>query len=237
MLTPINNRIKGEYYGNTRLTPPVDISLDELTERTIKTGIDMLVANGAVFDGKVISIPVQKDIVQQEREYFHPNQFTQWWNREWTISRAGFGAPGGGVRGIRGGTFLDGEILSTYPRDEVRGVRFSCTRKIMPGDSLRMEIAADPGRVWKLSVYAGNTRLTSRLIDGGKPLDWPEITADAYPQPLEEYERSASMRKWINVDLDLSRFAGSTVEIRLYQDVLVRNGFPGNAYWRNLRFE
>jgi hypothetical protein len=237
LIEPIKNRIKGEYYGNTRLTPAVDISLDELAERTVKIGLEMLVANGALFDGEVISIPVQREIIQQEREYFHPNQFTQWWNPEWTLSRAGFGAPGGGVRGIRGGTFLDGEILSTYPRDEVRGVRLSTTRKVSRGDKLIMEVAADPGRMWKLAVYVDHQRIFSGLIDGGAPLVWPGINKDAYPQPLEEYEKSAGLRKWNKIALDLSDHAGSTVVIRLYQDILVRNGFPGNAYWRNVRID
>lgn len=237
LIDPINNRIKGEYYGYTKLNPAVDISLDELTERTVRIGIDMLVANGARYDGKTILIPVQKVIVQQEREYFHPNEFTKWWNPDWTLSRAGFGAPGGGVRGIRGGTFLDGDILSTYPRDEVRGVRLSCTRKIHPGEKFHMEVAADPGRIWKLSVYADHERLYTSLIDGGKALEWPDIKADAYPQPLEEYEKSAAVRRWKKVEVDLSKYAGSTVVIRLYQDILVRNGFPGNAYWRMVKFE
>lgn len=234
LLKPVNNRIKGEFYGYSRLTPPVDISLDDLAERTARIGIDMLIANGARFDGKIISIPVQNDIVQQPLEYFHPNQFTGWWNPEWTLSRAGFGAPGGGVRGIRGGTFLDGDVLSTYPRDEVRGVRLSSTRKVKSGEKLSMEVAADPGRIWKLSIYADHDRIFTSLIDGGEPIDWPDVKDDAYPQPLDEYVESASKRIWKKIEVDLSRYADSTIVLRLYQDILVRNGFPGNAYWKNL---
>jgi hypothetical protein len=47
---------------------------------------------------------------------------TKYWKPEWTLERAGFGAPGGGVRNLRGGTFLDGDVLATYPRDEVGAV-------------------------------------------------------------------------------------------------------------------
>lgn len=237
LLIPINNRIKGDQYGYSKLTPPVDISINELAERTARIGISMLRANGARITDEFLHIPVQIDIVPQPPESFHPNQFTQWWNPEWTLSRAGFGAPGGGVRGIRGGTFLDGDILSTYPRDEVRGVRLMTTKKIRNNQTLSFEVAADPGRVWKLSVYIGHSRVHTGLIKGGPALEWPGVNEDSYPQPLDEYERSAELREWKTIQTDLSKYAGQEVVIRLYQDILVRNGFPGNAYWRNLIIE
>lgn len=235
LLPPINDRIKGDHYGFMKLTPPVDESITELSERTAKIGLAMLEANGAKIKGDIIYIPIQRDIITQPAESFHPDQFTQWWNPDWTLSRAGFGAPGGGVRGIRGGTFLDGDILATYPRDEVRGVRLMNTLKINGNQKITFQAAADPGRIWKLSVYIDHERIYSELIDGGPAIEWPGVGPDAYPQPLDEYEKSAKLRKWNNIELDLSKYAGKDVTIRLYQDILVRNGFPGNAYWRNLK--
>lgn len=235
LLEPVNDRIKGDFYGYSRLTPPVDISITELAERTAKIGIDMLLANGARVDGEKIYIPVQKKIITQPAETFHPNDFTQWWNPQWTLSRAGFGAPGGGVRGVRGGTFIDGDILSTYPRDEVRGVRLSRILKLSENEKLYFEVSADPGRIWKLSVYVDHERILTTLVDGGDPIEWPDVRPDAYPQPLEEYEKSTELRKWRMIEIDLSKYSGREVNIRLYQDILVRNGFPGNAYWRNLQ--
>ena len=46
----------------------------------------------------------------------------RYWNPDWQLDRAGFGGAGGGMGGIRGSTYLDGDMLATYPRDEVRGL-------------------------------------------------------------------------------------------------------------------
>jgi len=235
LITPVNDRIKGDYYGYTKLTPPVDESITRLSERTASIGIQMMAAHGARIKDDIIYIPIQKEIITQKAERFHPNEFTKWWNPDWTLSRAGFGAPGGGVRGIRGGTFLDGDILSTYPRDEVRGVRLSTNKMISRNSKLIFEVAADPGRIWKLSVFVDHNRVFTTLVDGGDPIDWPDIKADAYPQPLDEYEKASSLRKWKRIEIDLSKYSGNEATIRLYQDILVRNGFPGNAYWRNIK--
>ncbi|MBN2665491.1 MAG: ADP-ribosylglycohydrolase family protein, partial [Bacteroidales bacterium] len=232
---PVRHRIKGDHYGYSKLTPPVDITITELAERTAAVGIEMLKSNGTAIRNDTLFIPVQREIITQKPESFHPDEFTKWWNPEWTLSRAGFGAPGGGVRGIRGGTFLDGDILSTYPRDEVRGVRLSANKKINGNLKLTFEVAADPGRIWILSVFADHDRVFTTLVDGGDPIYWPDIKADAYPQPLDEYEKATSLRKWNKIEIDLSKYSGNEVTIRLYQDILVRNGFPGNAYWKNIK--
>jgi hypothetical protein len=76
-----------------------------------------------------------------------------------------------------------------------------------------------------------------KRIDGGEPLNWPDISPLGYPQPLHEYEASARVRKWENIEIDLSSHANQECTVRLYQSILVRNGFPGNAYWRNITTE
>lgn len=236
LIEPFNNRIIGNKLGFMDLVKPVDENLDTLAARTCRIGLEILKANGATFKGDQIMIPIQRDIIQQAAESFNPNEFTKWWNPEWKMERAGFGAPGGGVRGIRGGTFLDGDILATYPRDEVRGVKLYTKKVIGEKQHLTLEVAADPGRIWKLTVYGGNEKLMSKLIDGGTAIDWPDVPRDGYPQPLHEYDKSKELRKWETIVVDLSKYTGKETTIRIYQDILVRNGFPGNAYWRNLKF-
>ncbi len=237
LVEPFQNRIKGDKLGFMDLIEPVDENLDTLAARTCRIGKQILASNGATFKNEVIHIPIQTEIITQPLEYFHPNEFTRFWNPDWIMERAGFGAPGGGVRGIRGGTFLDGDVLATYPRDEVRGVKLSTKKLIDENQFVTFDVAADPGRIWKLTVFIGNRRVMSKLIDGGPAIEWPDIPSDGYPQPLHEYEKSKELRKWETIKVDLSKFKGSESTIRLYQDILVRNGFPGNAYWRNIIFD
>ncbi len=234
LVSVFNNRIKGKNLGFMELIAPVDENLDTLAMRTMRIGLQVLQANGAKINGENIEIPVQKSMVTLPAERFHPNEFTQWWNPDWKLDRAGFGAPGGGVRGVRGGTFLDGDILSTYPRDEIRGVKLYRTMTLGESPKLKVEVAADPGRKWKLSIFVNHKKVFAQLVDGGPALEWPDIKPEEYPQPLHEYEKSAAARKWIPVEINLTGYKNQEVTIRLYQDILVRNGFPGNAYWRNL---
>ena len=70
------------------------------------------------------------------------------------------------------------------------------------------------GRAWELNVYADNTLLEKRIIEGG-----------------------ASERKWVAMSVDLAKFASRDVTLRLYQRVLVANRTAGNALWRNLNLE
>jgi hypothetical protein len=234
LLTPFNNKIIGNHLGFVPLVEMVDESLDTLAARTCRIGKQILKENGAkILDG-IIKIPIQTAIDTHPLEYFHPNGFTKFWNPDWTLERAGFGAPGGGVRGVRGGTFIDGDILATYPRDEIRGVKLSRTFTANENQSLSCEVAADPGRVWILNIYIDNKKILTKLIDGGDPLEWPDIAPDRYPQPLFEYQRCAEVRNWQKIEMDLADFAVREITVRLYQDILVRNGFPGSAYWRKL---
>lgn len=100
--------------------------------------------------------------------------------------------------------------------------------------NLSFEVAADPGREWIINIYIDNKKVLTKLIDGGDPLEWPDIAPDRYPQPLLEYQRCAEVRNWQKIEMDLADFGGKEITVRLYQDILVRNGFPGNAYWREL---
>jgi len=132
----------------------------------------------------------------------------QYWNADWELHGAGFGYRGR----VRGTTRLDGEVLATYPRDEVRGV--SLRRKVTLGDKpvLSLEAGADPGRAWLLNVWVDNRRAAERLIRG-----------------------DGAGRHWETVEIDLGPFAGRQVQLRICQLVLAHDiPSPGSAYWRNL---
>jgi len=106
-------------------------------------------------------------VVAQPAEVFTLADLTQYWNRDWKLAHAGFGGAGGGLRGLRGNTYLEGDALATYPRDEVRGTYLPRVVTPSAAGKLSVEVAADKGRVWLLEIFADNDRLVSKLIEGG----------------------------------------------------------------------
>jgi hypothetical protein len=214
LVEQLGDRVKGEKMGPVTLTPPVDESISELAKRTVAIGEKFLLANGAKLNGQTLMIPAQEPATQPA-ELFSLADLMQFWNRDWKLERAGFGGAGGGMGGIRGITHLDGDVLATYPRDEVRGLVLRRTMKLSGNPSLSLEVGCDAGRAWELNVYANNKLLEKRIVesstDGG--------------------------RKWQQMKVDLKEFAGQAVHLRLYQRVLVPNRVAGNAYWKNLEVE
>ena len=209
LVEPLHDRIVGSEMGGVKLTPPVDESISDLARRTVAVGEKILAEHGAK-TGLTLSIPAQA-IVTQPAELFTLADLTRYWNPDWKLERAGFGGAGGGLRGLRGITYLDGDVLATYPRDEVRGLALTRSVKLGEGPALDVEVAADEGRAWLLDIFANNKHLLTKSIEG------------------------SAGRSWQAVHADLAPFAGRTVELRLYQRVLVPNRVPGNAYWRNLK--
>ncbi len=141
----------------------------------------------------------------------------KYWNPDWKLERAGFGGAGGGLGNLRGITYLDGDVLATCPRDPVRGVVLRRNLKLSDKPSLTFQVGTDAGRSWELEVYAGNKRMTKRLIDGS-----PVQIGD---------------RKWQSVAVDLKEFSGKEIQLRLYQRTLLSDKIPGNAYWKALEIK
>jgi hypothetical protein len=213
LLEQLHDRIVGSEMGSLKLTPPVDERISELARRTAVIGKQIALAHGAKGTAAGFEVPFE-EVQTQPAELFRLADLMQYWNPEWKLERAGFGGAGGGMRGIRGITYLDGDVLATYPRDEVRGLVLS--RKVKPGsgEKLHVEVGCDAGRGWQLQVYAAGTLLLDRTIEGGS---------------------DKKDRKWESVDLDLQPFAGREVDLRLLQRVLLPGKTAGNAYWRGLR--
>ena len=215
----LHDRIHGDTMGPLNLTPPVDEGIAALAERTVVIGEQILRHHGARLNGDVLTIPIQQPQTQQA-ELFRLADFTKWWNPDWTLERAGFGGAGGGLAGIRGDTYLDGETLAIWPRDEVRGALLR--RSIDLGNSacLSFDVGADAGRSWHLMVFVNNDKVLERLIEGG------QLT-----------QENSSDRHWEHIRLDLSAYRRQRVVIRLYDLVLVPNRYAGNSYWRRVELQ
>jgi hypothetical protein len=217
-VSELHDRILGKEMGPLQLTPPVDESISESARRTERIGGAILIAHGASNKGKSLRIPVQ-DPVTQPAELFKLADLMEYWNPDWTLERAGFGGAGGGMPGIRGITYLDGQVLATYPRDEVRGTVLRRTMHLGPAPSLKFKAGVDVGRAWQLQVFVNNKKLLDKLMDGMFPSN-----------------RSDS-RHWEDIRIDLSEYANQTVVLRLYQRVLIPHHEAGNAYWRELNVQ
>lgn len=211
LVAQLHDRIVGTGMGSVKeFTPPVDESIRELARRTAVIGEKILLAERATLAGDTLRILAQT-VIQQPAERFVLADLTRTWNPDWTLERAGFGGAGGGMGGIRGITYLDGDILATYPRDEVRACLLRRTTKLSATPRLTFEAGSEPGRAWELTVYADNKVLFKDIIGS-----------------------TSSERAWRKLDIDLAEFAGRETTLRLYQRVFVPNRTAGNALWRNL---
>lgn len=211
LVAQFGDRMKGTGMGSVKTFPhPIDLSLTEHARRTAVIGEKILLAERATFAGETLHIPTQS-IVTQPAERFVLGDLTQWWAPEWTLERAGFGGAGGGMVGIRGITHLEGDILATYPRDEVRACLLRRTAKLNASPRLTFEAGSEPGRAWELTVYADNDVLFKDIISS-----------------------TSGERAWRTLDIDLTKYAGRETTLRLYQRVFVPNRTAGNALWKNL---
>jgi len=214
LIERLGDRIKGDEMGGVRLTPPVDESLADLARRTAAIGSRFIAANRGRITKESVTIAVQQPETQPA-ELFHLGDLMQFWNPDWKLLRAGVGGAGGGMRGLRGNTYLDGDVLATYPRDEVRGLVLIRAATPGPRSKLTVEVAADPGRAWGLDVHVDNAQVAGKIIHA-----------------------KGSEREWQTVEVDLSPMAGKPVTLRLIQRVLLGPAYAsGNAYWRNLRLQ
>src|SRR5262249_44815013 len=118
LVKQLGDRIVGTEMGGVKLTPPVDEKISDLARRTAAVGEKILAAHGAAITSEHLAILTEEPITQPA-ELFKLADLTKYWNPDWALERAGFGGAGGGMRGIRGITHLDGDVLATYPRDEV----------------------------------------------------------------------------------------------------------------------
>jgi hypothetical protein len=211
LVQALNDSILGDKMGKVPLTPAVKESISGLAKRTAAIGEKLLKKNGGVVTGEKVVIKLQQPQTQSA-ELFQLADLTQYWNPGWKLERAGYGGAQGGMPGIRGITWLDNDVLATYPRDEIKGVLLSKTIKISNQHRLSFDAGVDSGRVWQCMVYVNNKKMFDEVLEGG---------------PIE--------RKWYPIKVDLSSFKDSTIKVRLYQRVLIPGKASGDAYWKNLQ--
>lgn len=212
LVEQFGDRIQGNRMGGIPLTPPVDESIPGLAQRTARIGAQIVIAEGGCASGEELAIPVQS-AVTQPAELFRLADLLQYWNPDWKLERAGFGGGSGGLAGIHGMTFLKGDVLATFPRDEVRGALLRRTVRLSAAPRLSLQAGADAGRAWQLEIIADNEQLLKQVIEGA----------------------AGEGRTWKTIELDLLPFAGKEVILRIYQRVLFPDKVPGNAYWKNIQ--
>ena len=217
LVSSFHDRIRGASMGSVPLTPPVDESISALGDRTATVGEKILLAHGARRDGDHLVISIEQPATQ-DPELFKLSDFTKLWNQpDWALDRAGFGGGTGGIGGIRGQTYLDGNTLAVFPRDEVRGALLRRELRLSNDPSLSFDAGADAGRAWHLEIFVNDDKVLDRLIVGA-------------PEPGQD----GSPRHWEHIHLDLSVYKGRPVIIRLYDLILVPGHEAGNSYWKNL---
>jgi hypothetical protein len=211
LVAQLHDRIEGSEMGGVAIVPPVKESIADVARRTAKIGERFVTERGGSREPDALVIRTQR-AETQPAELFPLSRLTEYWNPEWELQRAGFGGAGGGMGGIRGLTYLDGDVLATYPRDEVRGVLLSRRMALGAAPVMTLEVSADAGRSWQLDIHVHNDRVESKVIEGAK-----------------------GERTWHKIEVSLTRYANRTATIRLVQRVLLGpQKAPGNAYWRRI---
>ncbi len=181
-----------------------------LARRTASIGEKFALANGGAADGQILRIRRQSPVALPH-EMFQVSGLMRYWNPAWELAGAGLGNEGDALRLSRGSTYLDGDILVTFPRDEIRGVMLRRTLALSATPAVSLEVSAEPGKAWNLEVFADNDRIVSQLIEGAK-----------------------GQRAWRQIEANLEPYAGRNVQLRIYQRTLVGGRLPSKAFWRKI---
>lgn len=207
LMEQLGDTIKGDKMGKVEFNPAINESISELGKRTARIGEKIVLLNGASKKENMLLIPIEK-IIPQSAELFSLADYTKTWNPSWQLVGAGFFGP-------KGGTYLDvnENVLVTYPRDDVRRLNLNQTLKVEDQKQITIKVASDIGKPWELIVYVDDEKLNTTIIES--------ITESA---------------KWQEVNVDLTKFQGQEVKIRLFQNVLIKGSTTqgGSAYWKNI---
>ena len=214
---PLHNRIYGDHLGPLNLGRTIDERIDDLARRLVEVGRKNLLANGARLDRDMLVIPRQA-VKTQDLEYFDINDYGALWNPDWRLE--------GASRGGAGATYLDGDVLVTFPRD-TRPCLLERTMAIPAGaPKLSLEIGYLKHRPWHLQIFVDDDNVETQMIGEEETIDRRDVPPNA----------ASAVPNWTTVRADLSRYAGKTVKLRLYH-WLAPNAIPGAAYWRSIRVE
>jgi len=194
----LSDRIWGESMGPVKFNKVVEEKISDLAGRIAVFGMKNLLAHGAT-SGRLageesLRVPMESPRTQP-LEFFDINEYGALWNAAWKLEGAG--------RGGAGTTYLDGDVLVTFPRG-AHPCRLETDVTLPSGQPfLKLEVAADAGKPWRLQVFVNDDPLEPQTIDS---------------------------RAWKSIKVDLSRYAGQRVKVRLYQSAV--EAVPRTAYWR-----
>ncbi len=216
-IEPLHNRVYGDHLGPLNLDRMIDERIDDLARRVADVGQKNILANGAHLESGELIIP-QQSVQTQSLEYFDINDYGALWNPDWRLE--------GASRGGEGATYLDGEVLVTFPRD-TRPCMLERTLTVPSGNpKLTLEIGHLKYRPWRLQVFADDDNLTTQIIGAEETT----VTKDIPPNA------AFASPSWIAVETDLSKYSGKRIRLRLYQ-WLCPNEIPGAAYWRSAKVQ
>jgi ADP-ribosylglycohydrolase len=210
LVSQLSDRMSGEELAGVRITPPLDESVSDLARRTASVGERFILANGGSRGGRILRIRTQPPVTLPP-ELFEVSGLMSYWNPAWELGGAGLGKEGDALRLSRGSTYLDGDTLVTFPRDEIRGVVLRRTVTLSEAPAWSMEVRAEPGKAWHLEAFIDNDPVVSRRIEG-----------------------AAGDRSWQVVQVSLDAYARRNVNLRVYQRTLVDGRLPSQAYWRRI---
>ncbi|MGH9663075.1 MAG: ADP-ribosylglycohydrolase family protein [Bryobacteraceae bacterium] len=217
LVEPLHNRVYGDHMGPLKLGRTIDERIDDLARRVADVGQKNLLANGARRNGETLVIP-QQTVRTQPLEFFDINEYGSLWNPDWRLE--------GASRGGAGATYLDGDVLVTFPRD-TRPCMLERELRVPEGaPKLTLEIGYLQARPWRLQIFAGDDNLTTQIVGDEDTINTKDVPSNA----------ASAAPNWTTVNVDLSKYAGKSVRLRLYQ-WLVNNRIPGAAYWRSARVE
>lgn len=203
----LHDRIYGTGMGPLQFNRVIEERISAFADRIAAVGRKMLLANGAREESGYLLIPRQQ-VKEQPLEWFDINDYAGLWSPGWQMAH--------GSRGGPGNTYLQWETntLVTFPRDS-RPCRLERSVQV-PVDkpSLSLRVGSVAGAPWRLQIFVEDDTLLSQIIIA----DSTEMEVEAQYQ---------------DVQVDLSKYAGESVKLRLYHWLIVGQT-PGSAYWRSV---
>jgi hypothetical protein len=214
-----HDRIHGDHMGPLKFGRMIDEKITDLAARIAALGEKILLANGARRDGDTLLIPMQQ-VETQPLEYFDINDYGALWNPDWKLSGAG--------RGLSGATYLLGDILVTYPRDTRPCLIERAVTLTTGSPRAALTVGSPPGKTWRLQVFVDDDVVAEKMIGIGGSIPVGSKPGASAKEDLD--------LTWTNVTVDLSKYAGKAVILRLYQWP-AGSQIPASAYWRKAAIE
>lgn len=192
LIDGLHNRIKGDKMGKAIL-PPVDESITNLAERTVKVGKAILSDNGIMAKNDFLQIPVEK-IITQAPELFTVSDIVKKWDADWQIEHARK------LTNLRNDT-----ELSTYPALVSISMYLYRTIKVEDKNTLVLTVAAETGKCWMLRVFVDNDKVLEKMIETTDDANkWQTVKIDL----TAHKGQTVLVRLYQNVDF-LDRLTGN----------------------------